>query len=134
MMTTDLNSLPEAATWHYAVALLLCAAFGVVSHVVRAVFNILPDRLSDRPTMDLIISDGYDWKDRLFGTEYDEAGYYRLDSLHNLGLSVRWCTFGGFLILLFSPGASKIAAYCIDSSLAALVDLFWYRVETFEWW
>lgn len=132
-MVPDPQTLPEAATWHYVVAVGLFALVGAVGHVVRAVFNILPDRLSDRPMMDLAISDGYSWQDMIFKTEYDDAGYYRLDSLHNLRLAVCWAMFSGFLILLLAPDASRFAAYWIDFGLAALVDLFWYRVETFEW-
>ena len=70
----------EASTWHYAVAFVLFVLLGAVGHVVRALFNVYPDRLSDKPLLDLAISDGYDWSDRIFGTEYDDAGYYRLDS------------------------------------------------------
>lgn len=58
-MSPDLQTLAEAATWHYAVALAVLALMGALAHVVRAVFNVLPDRLSDRPLMDLLISDGY---------------------------------------------------------------------------
>jgi hypothetical protein len=133
-MSPDPQTLPEAATWHYVVAVAVCAVMGVVGHVVRAVFNILPDRLSDRPMMDLAISDGYSWADMIFKTEYDEAGYYRLDSLHNLRLAVNWAMFSGFVAMLLVPDASKIVAYCIDQGIAWLVDLFWYRIETFEWW
>jgi len=133
-MVPDPQTLPEAATWHYAVALGLFALMGAVGHVVRAVFNIFPDRLSDRPMMDLVISDGYSWHDMIFKTEYDEAGYYRLDSLRNLRLAVGWAMFSGFLVLLLTPDASRLTAYFIDWGLAALVDLFWYRVETFSWW
>lgn len=39
----------------------------------------------------------------------------------------------GFVVLLLVPDVSKVIAYWIDWSLASLVDLFWYRVETFEW-
>ena len=133
-MSLDPQTLPEAATWHYVVAVGVCAVLGVVGHVVRAVFNILPDRLSDRPMMDLAISDGYSWADMIFKTEYDEAGYYRLDSLHNLRLAVNWAMLSGFATMLLSPDASKIAAYWIDQGIAGLVDLFWYRIENFEWW
>lgn len=133
-MSPDPQMLPEAATWHYVVAVALCALMGIVGHVVRAVFNILPDRLSDRPMMDLAISDGYSWTDMILKTEYDEAGYYRLDSLYNLRLAVNWAMFSGFATMLLAPDASKIAAYCIDQGIAWLVDLFWYRIETFEWW
>lgn len=132
-MSPDLQTPPEAATWRDVVAVGIFAIMGAIGHVVRAVFNILPDRLSDRPMMDLAISDGFSWHDLIFRTEYDEAGYYRLDSLHNLRLAVGWAMFSGFLALLLAQDASRLAAYCIDWGLAALVDLFWYRAETFEW-
>jgi hypothetical protein len=132
-MVPDPQTLTEAATWHYVVALMALALLGALGHVVRAVFNILPDRLSDRPMMDLIISDGYSWHDMIFKTEYDEAGYYRLDSLHNLRLAVCWTMLSGFVVLMVGPDVSKLCAFWIDSGIVALVDLFWYRVETFEW-
>lgn len=132
-MSLDPQTLAEAAAWHYAVALAVLALMGALGHVVRAVFNVFPDRLSDRPLMDLVVSDGYSWADMLFKTEYDEAGYYRLDSLHNLRLYVVWAMLSGFVVLLVVPDASMVTAYWIDWGLAALVDLFWYRVETFEW-
>lgn len=133
-MNPDPQTFAEAATWHYVVALVLLALMGALGHVVRAVFNVLPDRLSDRPLMDLVISDGYNWADMIFKTEYDDAGYYRLDSLHNLRLSVIWAMLSGFVALLLVPDASKVSAYWIDQGLVALIDLFWYRVETFELW
>ena len=132
-MNPDPQTLAEAATWHYVVALAVFALLGALGHVSRAVFNILPDRLSDRPVMDLVISDGYSWTDMIFKTEYDDAGYYRLDSLHKLRLAVCWAMLSGFVVLLLVPDVSKVIAYWIDWGLAALVDLFWYRVETFEW-
>ena len=124
----------EAATWHYLVAAIVLAFIGVVAHVVRAVFNVYPDRLSDRPLMDLMVSDDYNWSDRLFGTEYDDFGYYRLDSLKNLRLSCLFSVAGGLAVMLFVPGASIVIAQLIDQSLAALFDLWAYRLETYEWW
>lgn len=35
-MNPDLQTLPEAATWHYVVAVGLFAVMGAVGHVVRA--------------------------------------------------------------------------------------------------
>ena len=78
----------EAATWHYFVAAAIFALLGAIGHVCRAVFNVLPDRITDRPLMDLPLSSGYNLPDLLFGTEYDDNGYYRLDSLKNFGISV----------------------------------------------
>eukprot|EP01035_Chromulina_nebulosa_P058233 gene58233-79747_t len=48
---------PEADTWHYIVAAFILALVGVLAHIVRAVFNVYPDRLSDRPMLDLMVSD-----------------------------------------------------------------------------
>jgi hypothetical protein len=123
----------EAATWHYAVAFVLCLALGAIGHVCRAVFNVFPDRLSDRPMLDLMISDGYDWNDRLFGTEYDDAGYYRLDSWRNFRNATVGCGLAGLAVMLFSDGASGLVAKGIDTGLAWLWELFLYRLETVRW-
>lgn len=125
---------PEAATWHYIVAAFILALVGVVAHVVRAVVNLHPDRLSDRPLMDLVVSDGYNWNDLLFGTEYDDYGFYRLYSLKNLRISCSCCVAGGLGAMLLVPGASVAVAQLIDQGLVALKALWVYRVETFEWW
>lgn len=118
----------EAATWHYLVAAFGFVLVGVFAHICRAVFNVYPDRLSDRPMMDLVISDGYDWSDRIFGTEYDDAGYYRLDSLKNLRLSCVFSLIGGMAVMLLAPGASIAIAAAIDWSVLALWNLFLERL------
>lgn len=123
----------EAATWHYVIAQVLFLLLGVLSHVSRAVFNLFPDRLSDKPMMDMMISDGYDWNDWLFGTEYDENGYYRLDSLKNLRLAVMYSMVGGFAAMLLTPGFSVAMAAGIDWSLAAGWELFKYRLDNPRW-
>ena len=123
----------EASTWHYAAAFVLFVLLGAVGHVVRALFNVYPDRLSDKPMLDLAISDGYDWSDRLFGTEYDDAGYYRLDSWHNFRNACLWSGFGGVAAMLFSGEASGLVAYGIDAGLAWLRDLFFFRLQTLHW-
>ena len=119
----------EAATWHYFVAAGLFALLGAIGHVCRAVFNVLPDRITDKPLLDLPLSDGYDLPDLLFGTEYDDNGYYRLDSLKNFRISCMLSTIGGLLVMLFSPGASGAVAWLIDSGLSALWNLFLYRLQ-----
>lgn len=121
--------LEEAATWHYVVAFGLFLLLGAIGHLCRAVFNVYPDRLSDRPMLDLAISDGYDWNDRLFGTEYDDAGYYRLDSWRNFRNAALFTALGGIAVMLFSEGASGLIAHGIDLGLAWLWDLFLYRIE-----
>jgi hypothetical protein len=123
----------EAATWHYAVAFVLFLLLGAVGHVARAVFNVYPDRLSDTPMLDLAISDGYDWNDRIFGTEYDDAGYYRLDSWRNFRNATLLSGFSGLAVMLLSDGASGVIAHGIDVGLAWLWDLFLYRLQTLHW-
>lgn len=125
--------LEEAATWHYAVAFVLFLLLGAVGHVARAVFNVYPDRLSDKPMLDLAISDGYDWNDRIFGTEYDDAGYYRLDSWRNFRNAALLSGFSGLAVMLLSDGASGVIAHGIDVGLAWLWDLFLYRLQTLHW-
>ena len=123
----------QAYLWHYIIAGVLLALLGEISHVCRAVFNIFPDRLSDKPMMDMLISDGYNLNDMIFGTEYDDAGYYRLDSLKNLRNSVVATLLGGWATMLLVPGASGLAAEAIDESLAWLWRLFLYRLSDIRW-
>jgi hypothetical protein len=118
----------ELATWHFAVAAGLFALGGVVAHVVRAVFNLFPDKLSDTPAVNVLVSGGYSWSDYLFGAEFDDAGYYRLDSVKNLRLSITYWLIGGLGAMLVSAEAAQTMAVLIERGIAALVDLFWFRV------
>lgn len=119
----------EAHLWHYAIAGLAFVLFGAVGHISRAIFNIFPDRLSDKPWMDMLISDGYSFGDYLFGTEYDEAGYYELYSLKNLRMYVIGALGGGWCMMLVMPGVSGMVAGVINQAAAALWDLFLYRLQ-----
>ncbi|MEM7301468.1 MAG: hypothetical protein AAF468_10330 [Pseudomonadota bacterium] len=79
--------------------------FGCLAHVVRATFNPFPDRISDSNTVNILFSSGYSMGDHIFGTEYDDlTGYYRLDSLKNLQLSVYFSLIFGFVCVLGIPG------------------------------
>lgn len=118
----------QAYLWHYMVAGLAFVLLGATGHVCRAVFNVLPDRLSDKPVMDLLISDGYDLNDHLFGTEYDDAGYYRLDSWINLRNAMVFSALGGWAVMLFVPGASGLVASAINEGAVWLWQLFLYRL------
>ncbi|GLR53135.1 hypothetical protein KYK30_08230 [Shinella yambaruensis] len=119
--------IEEAATWHYAVAFVFFLLVGAIGHVCRAVFNVFPDRLFDRTTLDLVVSDGYDWNDRIF------AGYYRLDFWRNFRNATVGCGLAGLAVMLFSDGASGLVARGIETALAWLWDLFLYRLETIRW-
>jgi hypothetical protein len=118
----------ELATWHFFVAGILFALFGVLAHVIRAVFNVFPDKISDTPTVNILVSSDYSWSDYFWGVEFDDAGYYRLDSLRNLRLSVTFSVFGGLGVMLLVDGAGLGIATLIEAGIRAFVDLFWQRI------
>jgi hypothetical protein len=116
-------------TWHFFLYLALLAALGTVGHVMRAVINPIPDRLSDSDAMDMILSDGYDMEDKVFGTEYDDYGYYRLDSWRNLQLAVVTAMIGGAVAYLITDKELAHAfAWAANISVAWLWDLIVYRL------
>lgn len=117
------------ATWHFAVAAIGFAVLGFFAHIIRAVLNLFPDKISDTAAVNIFVSDGYSWSDHLFGTEYDDAGYYKLDSAKNLKLSLFFMVSGGIGMMMFVPGAAETIAQLIESSLGFLVDLFWQRID-----
>jgi hypothetical protein len=119
--------------WYYLLAGGLFALFGAVAHVSRAVFNVYPDRLSDKPWLDMAVSDGYDASDRLFGTEYDEAGYYRLDSARNLAISMLSVLALGWGSMLLSTDIALSFVHAINEVFAWLGDLFLRRLAEARW-
>lgn len=118
----------ELATWHFIAAGVIFAILGTLAHVVRAVFNVFPDKISDTPAVNIMVSSDYGWADHLWGTEFDDAGYYRLDSLKNLRLSVVFTVFGGLAAMLLVDGAGLGIAALIETGLGAFADLFWQRI------
>ncbi|MCY0096177.1 hypothetical protein [Hoeflea ulvae] len=118
----------ELATWHFVVAGVIFAIFGVLAHTVRAVFNVFPDKLSDTPAVNILVSSDYSWGDYLWGTEFDDAGYYRLDSLKNLRLSVVFSVMGGLGVMVLVDGAGLGIATLIEAGISGFVDLFWQRI------
>ena len=118
----------ELATWHFIAAGVVFAFLGALAHVVRAVFNVFPDKISDTPAVNIMVSSDYGWADHLWGTEFDDAGYYRLDSLKNLRLSVVFTVFGGLAAMLLVDGAGLGIAALIEAGIGAFVDLFWQRI------
>jgi hypothetical protein len=118
----------ELATWHFVVAGVLFAMLGMLAHIIRAVFNVFPDKLSDTPAVNILVSSDYSWGDYLIGTEFDDAGYYRLDSLKNMRLSVVYWLIAGLGLMLFSTEAARIVAWGIEAGIAGLADLFWQRI------
>jgi len=100
--------------WYYLLAGMLLVLFGTVAHISRAVSNVYPDRLSNKPLMDMAISDGYDVTDRLFGTEYDESGYYKLESGRNLKIAVLSTLAFGWGAMLLSTELALAFVYAAN--------------------
>lgn len=119
----------EIATWHFVVAAIGFAVLGLAGHIIRAVFNLFPDKISDTAAVNIFVSDGYSWADHIFGTQYDDAGYYKLDSAKNLKLSVFFTVAGGIGMMMFIPGAAETVAQLIETSFGFLIDLFWQRID-----
>ena len=122
--------MEQAYLGHYIVAGIVLVILGTVTHVLRALVNLYPDRLSDKPWMDMAVSDGYSFGDRVFGTEYDDGGFYKLDSLRNWRNMVVAMLLSGWAMMLLAPGVSGLVASAINMAFAWLWDLFFYRLET----
>ncbi|SOE14341.1 hypothetical protein SAMN05877838_0987 [Hoeflea halophila] len=116
------------ATRHFAAAGVIFALLGALAHVCRAVFNVFPDKLSDTPAVNIMVSSDYGWADYFWGTVFDDAGYYRLDSGKNLRLSVIFTVLGGLAAMLFVEGAGLGFAQLIETGAGAFAELFWQRV------
>ena len=108
----------------------LFALLGALGHVLRGSVNFYPDRLSDSPSMDFLISDGFDLSDYLFGTEYDDYGYYRLDSRKNLRISVTSSVFGGILALVLCEGLGLQIAAAMNQAAEAFAELVRLRFSS----
>jgi hypothetical protein len=120
--------------WYYLLAGLCLVLIGTLAHVLRAVVNVYPDRLTDKPWLDMAISDGYDLNDRLLGTEYDEAGFYKLDSTRNLAIAVFSTLAAGWGAMLLSTPLAVLFAHGADQAFAWLGDLGIRRLGEARWW
>ena len=118
---------------YYLLAGMVFVVMGVAGHVCRAVVNVYPDRLTDKPWLDMAISDGYDLNDRLLGTEYDEADFYKLDSRHNLFIAVILTLAPGWGAMFFSTDVALLFAEGADYALGWLGDLFLRRLAEARW-
>jgi hypothetical protein len=118
---------------YYLLAGVVFVLMGAIGHVCRAVFNVYPDRLSDKPWLDMAISDGYDMNDRLFGTEYDDAGYYVLDSGRNLKNAVLLTLLPGWGAMVLSTDVALLFAKGADYALMWFGDLFMQRLAEAQW-
>jgi hypothetical protein len=114
---------------HFLIAMAAFAALGAIGHVVRAVVNLHPDRLSDRPWMDVAVSDGYSAQDHLLQLEFDDYGFYRLDSRRNLVVTVVLTMIGGFFLMALDVAASNRISEGITAVLAFLRDIALTRLS-----
>lgn len=119
--------------YYYLLAGVTFVLMGAIGHVCRAVFNVYPDRLTDKPWLDMAISDGYDLHDRIFGTEYDDAGYYVLDSGRNLRNAVLLTLLPGWGAMFFSTDVAVLFALGADIALGWVGELFMQRLAEVRW-
>lgn len=119
--------------WYYLLAGVTFVLMGAIGHVCRAVFNVYPDRLTDKSWLDMAISDGYDLNDRLLGTEYDDAGFYRLDSGRNLSNAVFLTVVPGWLAMRVSTDVAVLFARGADFCLSWIGNLFLQRLAEVSW-
>jgi hypothetical protein len=119
----------ELTTLHLVIALAAFALFGAIGHVVRGMVNMWPDRLSDSAALDLMVSNGYSLTDHFLSVEYDDYGYYRLDSLKNLQISVVLSIIGGGLVMALSEGADVQTAQLMNIAGEWLTSLFQERLS-----
>lgn len=119
--------------YYYLLAGVTLVLMGAIGHVCRAVFNVYPDRLTDKPWLDMAISDGYDLHDRIFGTEYDDAGYYVLDSGRNLRNAVLLTLLPGWGAMFFSTDVAVLFALGADIALGWVGELFMQRLAEVRW-
>lgn len=113
----DAISQTPLQTWHFFLFLAILAALGVIGHFTRALINPVPDRLTNSDTFDMVFSDGFSLHDYLFGTEYDEYGYYRLDSWKNFRLSIITSMTAGAIVYLFiEPEMAHAFAYYANTA------------------
>ena len=119
----------EIHVWHFVVAAFVFALGGVIAHTLRGLVNLYPDKISDTPMVNIVLSQDYSGLDHITRTEFDDFGYYRFDSLHNLKLSVFFWLAGGLGFMAFSDQGGQAFASLIELGLSGFVDLFWYRIE-----
>lgn len=114
------------AAWHYVAAPLVFALLGGLWHLLRSIRLPLPDRLTASPAADsFLIPGGYRWTDFVYETEFDEDGYYRLDSWRNFKVAVGLMVFFGVLILACVPDARTLFGETMDF----LVRWLWGRLQ-----
>ena len=97
--------------WHFLFGIVAAVCFGLLCHVVRAVFNVFPDRISDSHIMDIMVSRDYSFWDWYYGTEYNDAGYYELHSTKNLRLSIIYNLVAFVALWFVMPAFPNMVAF-----------------------
>ena len=119
---------------YYLIAGLCLIGIGAIGHVIRAKFNLVPDLLFRRNGLNLLFSSGYNLQDMIFGTEYDDAGYYRFDSAKNFRIAVISALVMGWGLMLLSTEAALVVAGMIDAVGAWLWQLLVLRIADARLW
>lgn len=89
-------------------------------------FNAFPGKLSETPTVNIMVSSDYGWADYFWGTEFDDAASARQPE--EPSLSVMFTGAGGMAAMLFVDGAGLGIAQLIETGAGAFAELFWQRI------
>lgn len=117
----------QATLWHYLAAPFVLAAIGALWHVARALWAPYPERFTGSIHTDLYLPLGYLLTDWIHETEFDEDGYYRLDSWRNLKVAVALVVAVGMFFVLFSSSVANFFATYVNATLQWFFDLVVYR-------
>lgn len=93
---------------------------GTACYLARGLFNPFPDRLSDSAVLDAFVSGDYSSGDHVLGVAFDDNGYYRTDSLHNLRLTIGFAILATLVALFTVPEAPTFWAMVVDGAGAWL--------------
>lgn len=110
--------------------LLAGALAGCLAHLIRAVFNLYPDKISSTRWVNILVSSDYSIEDDLLGVEFDEySGYYKLFSARNLKISVVIWTGMAFVFFALYPDYQALCEF-IDSLFVGVAELAVSRWNT----
>lgn len=117
----------QVTFWHYLAAPFVLAAIGTIWHLARALWAPYPERLTGTWYVDAHLPLGYRLTDWIHETEFDEDGYYRLDSWRNLTVAISLVVAVGMFFILCSPEVAGVFAACVNAALQWFFDLVVYR-------
>lgn len=126
----DRQRVCKVALFYLLFTMLAGAIAGGIAHLIRAVFNLYPDKISKNRWVNIIVSPGYSFEDDLLGVEFDDySGYYKLLSLKNLKISAFIWTALSFAVFVFYPDHQALYDF-IDGIFIGFADLTVSRWET----